>query len=242
MYSLGKKDFKLLLCISSWGILLFTYYSSLTIFIARNFLIYFPLIAFFFALGVDALIKGLRTKKSIFKKIRLDLAIFFFIFSILISAQINIYKDSYEIVKWKDRNSDWVKNQEKKGFESLISYNNTCVMVTPYIFERHSKNTFSTKVSKTCSPTHYIFTQKDLRRIYDIHNNYRPDLFFIKQWSGIGKHDYKAIGPKEVDYNYYSTWEGENRTFVMDKRTYEKFFKPNAIESLSLELRKYINN
>ena len=115
-------------------------------------------------------------------------------------------------------------------------------MVTPYIFERHSKNTFSTKVSKTCSPTHYIFTQKDLRRIYDIHNNYRPDLFFIKQWSGIGKHDYKAIGPKEVDYNYYSTWEGENRTFVMDKRTYEKFFKPNAIESLSLELRKYINN
>ena len=67
-------------------------------------------------------------------------------------------------------------------------------------------------------------------------------LFFIKQWSGIGKHDYKAIGPREVDYNYYSTWEGEDRTFVMDKKTYEKFFKTNAIESLSLELRKYIKN
>ena len=196
VYSLGKKDFKFLLCISSWGILLFIYFSTLHIFIVRNFLIYFPLIALFFGLGVDYLITFLTKKKNNFKKFRLDLVILFFIISILINMQVKIHKDSYEIVKWKDRNSDWVKLQEKKGFSSLINYKETCVMLTPSVSKRHSQYIFSSDVPKVCKPTHYIFTQKEIRKIYEVSNSYKPDQFFIKQWPATGKYNYKAIGPK----------------------------------------------
>lgn len=184
----------------SFPFLYILYFSSQCVMIVRNFLIIIPFFAVFASIGIVFLFRKIR--------FRLGRILFtLFIAGLLTINTIWIVKAARSI-SLKDRT-----NYISHLIDYIDQHNDTLFYLTPSIAsavlseDGKKRHNISMKISDAIQIA--VFYSSEVKD---------PNKWEANHWD----YTIRSFGPYEVNFNYYPTWEGENRILLMKPQVFNR--------------------
>lgn len=170
------------------------YYSTLSIWVARNFLFLFPFILTISAIGISYLVKR--------KYFRIIITLFCLVFAPV--GLFTTFNDARTIVQRSDMQLVNLLEQAVKDDSQ------TCYVI--------SEKVLSLMRDQKISPSESTYNGKDkFWVLIDTELRSKAQEIKLKRWPAFGDNFFRTIGTKEVDFNSYPYWFGDPR-FVLFNR------------------------
>jgi hypothetical protein len=200
------------------------YYSTLHVFIVRNFLIFLPFIALFAGAGLDQLLRAihrieLRTAIAV-------VAFLPFVFGTVVLAQ------AAETIAHRSTAStvraamQWIRQHPNDRFEVTANVAQEAELASTPL---------PPNADRQPGARYLVFWLSDLRLGPWLQVIADPAAAggFQPTWTANQRATFRVFGPQEVDFNFYPDWAGDDRILIMPAQqaaqagvTPDKLFKP----------------
>jgi len=230
-YKLFRKDKGLAVSLYLWPVLLFVYYSTRHVFIARNFLLFLPVIAVGFGLGLDSLLERFPGKATgTVGKPNSWIVLAFA--ALLLASQFYILDSNLGVRAWlKSERGLGSSLADQKLMREFIGNKTSCLYASASVVQRYRIFDEKEHNSPTCREPLYLISTKDLIMA----NKKSKDQIILRAWPGTGSFHYNFLGPRDVDFDFYPEWIGMSRVLRFSKQEFQGIFYDSAVKSLSVK-------
>ena len=194
VWSLVRRDWRLAILLVVPPIFLLVYFSTLTVFFLRNFLLILPFIALLAGTGLQYLITALPRPWSIALRVLVAVAIVVF--------AIDLWRAAQTIDEQGPR------QRAELIADRVAAEPDKCWRISDALIE--SMNSYG--IAPTPSPADDGRTERVAFSTSEF--ALLPDDTQLRAWPGYVPGYFDWLGSREVDFTYYPTWPGEPRVLV----------------------------
>ena len=186
----------------------FLYYCTLHVFIVRNFLFFLPVMAFLAALGVEQLLSWPAAR-------RLPLpAVGFALVSVAMAlSALHLHRSATTIPAAAEGTARELAAELQRrpgeialspGSRAMLAAHGHAPVAGPGVAEAQGLAVLQSEVNAR----HY----------------------WLRSWPSTGWRTFRTLGPEDVDYSFYATWEGADRVILLTRGQIETYLAPGSTE------------
>jgi hypothetical protein len=230
-YRLCRKEKGLAFTLYLWPVLLFIYYSTRHVFIARNFLLFLPVIAVGFGLGLDAILESFSGRATLAAAKPKSWIVIVFV-ALLLASQLYVVDSNLGARAWlKSERSLGSPVSDQQLMRDFIGNKNSCIYASASVVQRYHIFDEKGYDSSSCRDPLYLVSTKDLIMA----NKKLKGQAILRAWPGTGSFHYNFLGPRDVDFDFYPEWIGTSRVLRFNRQEFQGIFYDSAVKSLSIK-------
>ena len=224
VYAIARRDRWLAVALFAPCIIMLLYYSTLHVFIVRNFLIFLPFIALFAGAGLDQLLRAIHRIE-----LRTTIAVVAFLpfvfgtVALAHAAETIAHRSTASTVRAA---MQWIRQHPHDRFEVTANVAKEAELASTPL---------PPNADRQPGARYLVFWLSDLRLGPWLQVVADPATAggFQPTWTANQRATFRVFGPQEVDFNFYPDWAGDDRILIMPAQqaaqagvTPDKLFKP----------------
>lgn len=202
LVTLLRRDLWFAVVVTLPGLLAALYFSTLTVFVVRNFLFLFPFLAFLAGIGVAKLAERARAKVACIVLVA-GLSVVMIVNGAWLVHASRTIADTSPAALVHDTES-FIRNRSSQRFVLSKALRATFVASGEAVPDN----------VKTAGPADYIAV---------LYSQIRNGKLTLKEWPATSDGTYRVAGPLEVDFDFYPTWAGRDRVLFFTPEEARRF-------------------